>query len=114
MARSRKAKLAQPNICEVLGRFLEAQEERLAPKTFARYQGMVELLEDSLNGYAYQYLDDAGVRDDVRPLAGARLLHTERTSTRQVCLLRGRRPGLSRAGRFHRGIARRGRQASGP
>jgi hypothetical protein len=50
--------IAHPTISEVLQEFLEEQRQRLKPRTFANYEAIVELLEDSLNGYAYQYLDE--------------------------------------------------------
>jgi hypothetical protein len=53
------ARIAKPTIAEVLKRFLEDQRERLAAKTFANYEYVIELLEHSLDGYAYQALDRA-------------------------------------------------------
>lgn len=50
--------VAQPTINEVLQQFLDEQRRRLKPHTFANYEAIVELLQDSLNGYAYQYLDE--------------------------------------------------------
>lgn len=38
--------------------FLEAQQARLKPRTYSGYEDAVELFEDYLNGYAYQYLDE--------------------------------------------------------
>lgn len=52
MARSRTARVAKPNIAEVLAQFLAEQRGRLAPRTFAHYRSVAELLQDSLNGYA--------------------------------------------------------------
>jgi hypothetical protein len=45
--------MAQPTIAAVLAEFLEEQRQRLSPKTFTQYQDVVELLQHSLNGYAY-------------------------------------------------------------
>ena len=53
------ARIAKPTIAEVLKRFLEDQRERLAAKTFANYKYVIELLQHSLDGYAYQALDKA-------------------------------------------------------
>lgn len=53
------ARIATPTIVEVLKQFLEDQRARLAARTFANYEYVVELLEHSLNGYAYQALDEA-------------------------------------------------------
>ena len=43
----------------VLAEFLEEQQRRLAPKTFANYSAVVSLLEDCLNNYGHQSLNDA-------------------------------------------------------
>ncbi|MFY2861610.1 hypothetical protein ACOJVU_18160, partial [Mycobacterium sp. THU-M104] len=43
-------------IDEVLTQFLAAQRERLAARTYHRYEDVVELLRDCLDGYAYQSL----------------------------------------------------------
>lgn len=51
--------VADPTIAQVLERFLEDQAKRLTPRTLAQYQSIIELLQHSLNGYAYQYLDKA-------------------------------------------------------
>jgi hypothetical protein len=45
--------MAQPTIAVVLAEFLEEQRPRLAPKIFAQYQDVVELLQHCLNGYGY-------------------------------------------------------------
>ena len=50
--------IAQPTISEVLQQFLDEQRQRLKPRTLANYEAIVELFQDSLNGYAYQYLDE--------------------------------------------------------
>ena len=48
--------IAQPTISEVLQQFLDDQRQRLRPRTFARYEDVIELLQHSINGYAYNYL----------------------------------------------------------
>lgn len=45
-------------IDEVLREYLAEEEKRLAPRTFARYQEVIWLLCDSLNGYGPNSLDD--------------------------------------------------------
>ena len=45
-----------PSIDIVLEQFLAEQREKLAPRTIARYEEVIELLRHSLNGYAYQSL----------------------------------------------------------
>lgn len=49
--------IADPSISAVLRQFLDDQRGCLAAKTFARYEYAIELLQHSLNGYAYQSLD---------------------------------------------------------
>lgn len=53
---------AIPNINEVLELFLKEHRERLKPRTVANYEGVLELLESYLNGYAYQSLSKAESR----------------------------------------------------
>lgn len=45
-------------IKEVFNRFLKEQKERLSEKTFQEYKTIMGLFEDSLNGYAWNSLDD--------------------------------------------------------
>jgi hypothetical protein len=45
--------MRSPTIAAVLAEFLDEQRQRLSPKTFVQYQDVVELLQHSLNGYAY-------------------------------------------------------------
>ena len=45
-------------IKQVMEEFLEAQKARLKPRTYSGYEYAIELFEDYLNGYAYQYLDE--------------------------------------------------------
>jgi len=49
---------AAPTIGDVLEEFLDEQEERLSRRTFSQYSDVIELLQHSLNGYAYSYLGD--------------------------------------------------------
>lgn len=51
--------LARPselNISRVLEEFLEEQRMRLAPRTLARYEAVLDLLRSHLNGYAHESL----------------------------------------------------------
>jgi hypothetical protein len=51
--------LPQPfelNISRVLEEFLEVQRTRLAPRTLARYEAVLDLLRSYLNGYAHEHL----------------------------------------------------------
>jgi len=45
--------MPSPTIAAVLAAFLAEQKQRLSPKTFAQYADVVELLQHSLNDYAY-------------------------------------------------------------
>ncbi|MEA3325631.1 MAG: hypothetical protein U9Q37_10990 [Euryarchaeota archaeon] len=45
-------------IKQILEEFLEEQKARLKPRTHSRYEYAIELFEDYLNGYVYQYLDE--------------------------------------------------------
>jgi hypothetical protein len=45
-------------IDEALNWFLAEQRERLSPKTLRSYEEVVSLLRSSLNGYAYESLDE--------------------------------------------------------
>jgi hypothetical protein len=51
--------MTSPTIADVLDRFLDEQRARLAPRTFAQYREVIELLQHSMNNYAYQHLDEA-------------------------------------------------------
>jgi hypothetical protein len=53
---------ARPNIAEVLELFLKDQRKRLKPRTLSNYEGVVQLLQDYLNGYAHQSLSTAEAR----------------------------------------------------
>ncbi len=45
-------------IKEVFAEFLKEQEERVSSKTYNEYKSIIELFEDSLDGYAWNNLDD--------------------------------------------------------
>ena len=47
---------AKPNIRRVLEEFREVQRTRLAPRTLARYEAVLDLLRSYLNDYAYESL----------------------------------------------------------
>jgi hypothetical protein len=49
--------LAQPSIEKVLGRFLKDQRKRLKPRTFRRYEEVIDLFQHCLNGYGHHHLD---------------------------------------------------------
>lgn len=60
--KTRPDKKAQPpekTIEAVLEEFLEEQRSRLKPKTMGRYEYVIELFQDCMDGYAYQSLDTA-------------------------------------------------------
>lgn len=86
--------IAKPTIAEVLAQFLTDQRERLAPKTFARYEHVVELLRQSLDGYAFQALDelDAKLFD--------RLYNAEGNEHREFCEIFGPEHILPNVGPF--------------
>jgi hypothetical protein len=48
-----------PTIDELLTAFLAGERERLAPRTYGRYEDVVALLRSCLNSYGHQDLDDA-------------------------------------------------------
>jgi hypothetical protein len=49
---------AKPNIEEVLAGFLEDRRKQLKPATIRKYEDIVDLLKHSMDGYAYQSLDE--------------------------------------------------------
>lgn len=51
--------IAKPTIAEVLAGFLAEQQQRLAPKTFTDYRGVVELLQHFLDSEGYLSLGKA-------------------------------------------------------
>jgi len=88
------ARIAKPTIAEVLAQFVSDQHQRLAPKTFTKYQSIIELLEHSLNGYAYQSLSkgDAALFD--------RLYNAKGTERREFCEIFGPEHILPNMGEF--------------
>jgi hypothetical protein len=51
--------LAEPNIEEVFEKFLKSQQKRLKPRTFQRYEEVIDLFRHCLNGYGYHELDNS-------------------------------------------------------
>lgn len=51
--------IAEPTITAVLEEFLREEAADLSPATQIKYRDIVELLTDSINGYAYQYLNES-------------------------------------------------------
>lgn len=88
------ARIAKPTIAEVLAQFLSDQRQRLAPKTFTNYQDIIELLEHSLNGYAYQSLSKGDAA-----LFG-RLHNAKGTERREFCGIFGPEHILPNVGEF--------------
>lgn len=88
------ARIARPTIAEVLRQFLEDQRRRLAAKTFSQYKSATELLQHSLNGYAYQYLNkkDSGLFH--------RLYDAEGSEHREFCEIFGPEHILPNVGEF--------------
>lgn len=83
-----------PTIAEVLKRFLAEQRGRLAAKTFANYECIIELLQDSLNGYAYQSLAKADAK------LFDRLYDAEGAAHREFCEVFGPEHILPNVGEF--------------
>ena len=50
---------ASPTIDQVFDEFLGEQRRRLRPRTLSKYEDVLGLLRDHLNGYAYQSLSTA-------------------------------------------------------
>ncbi|MBI2319855.1 MAG: hypothetical protein HYY28_14840 [Betaproteobacteria bacterium] len=46
----------EPNIRSVFDEFIETQRTRLAPRTLARYEAVLDVLSGYLNGYAHEFL----------------------------------------------------------
>jgi len=86
--------IAKPTIAAVLAQFLADQRERLAPRTFIRYEQVVELLRHSLDGYAYQSLDEADAK------LFDRLYNAEDKEHREFCEIFGPAHILSNIGPF--------------
>lgn len=85
---------AHPTIAEVLGQFLADQRERLAAKTFAQYESVIELFEHSLNGYAYQSLGKSDAK------LFERLFNAEGDKHREFCEIFGPEHVLPNVGEF--------------
>ncbi len=49
--------IAHPNIDDILERFLKDQRKRLKPRTFQRYEEVIDLFRHCLNGYGHHDLD---------------------------------------------------------
>lgn len=83
-----------PTIAEVLAQFLADQHKRLAPKTFARYEYVIELLQHCLDGYAYQSLNKADAK------LFDRLFNAEGDEHREFCQIFGPEHILPNVGEF--------------
>ncbi len=53
------APMTKSSIDDALTEFLREQQTRVAPRTFARYEEVIDLFKHSMNGYGYQGLDEA-------------------------------------------------------
>lgn len=51
--------IAEPNIEDVFARFLKSQQQRLKPRTYHRYEEVIDLFRHCLNGYGYHELDSS-------------------------------------------------------
>ncbi|MGV8072965.1 MAG: hypothetical protein AB2L11_00160 [Syntrophobacteraceae bacterium] len=51
--------LAEPSIEDILGKFLTNQEKRLKPRTYHRYEEVIDLLKHCLNSYGHNELENA-------------------------------------------------------
>jgi hypothetical protein len=74
MSKETKLRLvAEETIEHVLAEFLDEQRTRLKDKTFSNYAGIIELFQDSLDGYAYEGLSkaDAALFDRLYSAEGA-------------------------------------------
>ena len=84
--------MSRPTIAVALAQFLAEQEQRLSPKTFAQYRDVVELLQHSLNDYAYSSLDkrDAKRFERLHARQGTRRRSSARSSDPSTfCLMWG-------------------------
>lgn len=88
------ARIATPTIGEVLAEFLSDQRNRLAPKTYAQYEDVIQLFQRCLDGYAYQALgkSDAKLFD--------RLYDAEGDAHREFCQVFGLEHILPNLGQF--------------
>lgn len=53
-------------IKNVFAEFLKEQKERVSSKTYKEYKSILELFEDSLNGYAWNSLEDGKAYDNAQ------------------------------------------------
>ena len=83
-----------PTIALVLAQFLADQRKRLTPKTFARYEYVVELLQHCLDGYAYQSLNKADSK------LFDRLFNAKGDEHREFCQVFGPEHILQNVGQF--------------
>jgi hypothetical protein len=86
--------MTSPTIAAVLAQFLDEQQERLSPKTFAQYQDVVELLQHSLNGYAYLSLNELDAKHFER------LAHAPGEAHQEFCEIFGPEHILPHVGEF--------------
>lgn len=54
---------ANPNIEEVLERFLEDCRRQLKSATMRKYEDIIDLFQDSMDGYAHQYETQEATED---------------------------------------------------
>jgi hypothetical protein len=94
MNRGDKPSSIKPTIADVLAQFLADQRKRLAPKTFARYEYVIELLQHCLDGYAHQSLDKADAK------LFDRLFNAEGDEHREFCQIFGPEHILPNVGEF--------------
>ena len=94
MPAEHRGRIANPTIAEVLAQFLADQRARLAPRTFAQYEQVVDLLMRSLDSYAYQSLDKADAK------LFDRLYHAEGNEHREYCEIFGPAHILPNIGEF--------------
>ena len=94
MKRKPAPSIAKPTIVEVFHEFLAEQRDRLAPKTFAKYEYVLDLFQHSLNGYAYQSLD----KDEAQFFH--RLYDAKGSEHREFCEVFGPKHILPNVGEF--------------
>lgn len=94
MGRGDKLSSANPTIADVLAQCLADQRERLAPKTFARYECVIELLQHCLDGYAHQSLSEADAK------RFDRLFNADGDEHREFCQIFGPEHILPNIGEF--------------
>ncbi len=85
---------AHPTIADLLAQFLANQRARLGARTFAQYESVIELLEHSLNGYAYQSLDKSDAK------LFERLFNAKGDKHREFCEIFGPEHILPNVGEF--------------